>query len=121
MKLGWNYEYITTVEESDEIEIGKYTEFYTDIWTFEILLPLEDLQKQLKEVWDWYFKFKKLDEYSKVIEHFWELVLDMSKTKVLWFREHTIIHDRVKQKEIEQEKARMEKEKPQIAPTAPNK
>lgn len=103
MKLWWTYAPIPTVFEDEDKEIGQYTTLYTDLWTFEILMSLEELQEELKKVWKWFFKFKKLDEYSQVLEHYWELVLDMSKAKILWFREHTIIHDRKKQKEINEQ------------------
>lgn len=103
MKLGWIYEPITTTFEDETKEEWKYCDLYTDVGTFQILMPLDELIKYIWEVQnseDKLFKFKKLDEYSMVIQHYWELILDLNHTKILWYKEHTIIHDRIKQEEL---------------------
>ena len=94
------YELIPTTLLTEDKEEGKYTTLYTDVWNFEILLPLEELKGQLDK-WG-FFKYRKLEESSKVIQHYWELVLDLDKVKILWFKEHHIIDDRKLQREIEQ-------------------
>lgn len=104
MKFNDRYTTIPVYQDTETQEIGKYCDLYTDIWNFEILMSLEDLQSELEKVWEWYFRFKKLEEYSKILEHHTELCLDMSKTKVLWFREHILTFDKIKQAELEKEK-----------------
>ena len=97
-----NYEQIPTTLINEDVEEGKYTTLYTDVWTFELFLPLEELLTQInnckknKEL----FKNKKLEEYSQVMEHFWELVLDLEQIKILWYKEHHIIDNLKKRKEL---------------------
>lgn len=93
------YKYIPTTLLTDDVEEGKYTTLYTDIWNFEILMTLEDLQTELDK--GWMFKYKKLEETSKIVQHYWELVLDLSLVKILWFKEHTIIDNLKLQRELE--------------------
>lgn len=96
------YDYIPTTYKDADIEEWRYTTLYTDIWNFEILMSLEDLKKDLSKWWE--FKYRKLEEYSAVLEHYWELVLDLDKVKILWYKEHIIIDNLKKQRELNEEK-----------------
>lgn len=101
MQRKW-YELIPTTYIDEDREEGKYTTLYTDVWNFEIIKPLEELQKDIEEAkqnWN-IFKYKKLDEYSKVLENYWELVLDLNNVKIMWFKEHHIIDDFKKAREL---------------------
>ena len=84
-----NFKWIPLYSSENWIETGKYTTMFTDVWNFEINMSLEDLQKEIKK--DSLFKYKKLEEYSKILEHHWELVLDLNSIKVMWYKEHTLI------------------------------
>ena len=90
-----NYKGVPCYEWDDKEEIWKYTTLFTDAGNFEILMSLEDLilelQRVKNETIDNLFKYKKLEEYSKVMEHYWELVLDLSEVKILWYKEHIIV------------------------------
>ena len=104
MKNGGNqFTTIPTFSDDETKEVGKYTTLYTDAGNFEILKSLDEVLKEISEckTSGELFRFKKLDEFSQVVEHYGELVLDISNTKVLGYREHTIIFDKVKQQERE--------------------
>ena len=99
------FELVPTTYEDKDKEEWKYTTLYTDIWNFEILMTLDDLiaeLKRCKEAWEM-FKYRKLDEFSKVIEHYGELNLDLENVKILWYKEHHLIVDLKKQRELEKE------------------
>lgn len=80
----------TTFVDSDREE-GKYTELYTDVGTFTIQMTFEELKAELDK--GGIFRNRALIEYSQVVEHFAELILDLDKVKILGFREHHIIDD----------------------------
>ena len=102
MQRQW-YELVTTTFINEDKEEGKYTTLFTDTGTFEILKPLDEVMKDLDECKknNKLFKYRKLKEFSKTMEHFWELVLDLNNTKILWYEEHHIIDDFKKAKELE--------------------
>ena len=102
MQRQW-YELVTTTYIDEDKEEGKYTTLFTDTGTFEILKPLDEVMKDLEECKrdNKLFKYRKLKEFSKTMEHFWELVLDLNNTKILWYEEHHIIDDFKKAKELE--------------------
>lgn len=100
------YKFIPTTYVDEDREEGRYTTVYTDLWDIEILHPLDKVMadiKLCKEKWE-LFRYKKLDEYSQVCEHFSEVVLDLSNTKILWYKEHHVIDDIKKQRELNAEK-----------------
>lgn len=102
MQRQW-YELVTTTYIDEDKEEWKYTTLFTDTGTFEILKPLDEVMKDLEECKrdNKLFKYRKLKEFSKTMEHFWELVLDLNNTKILWYEEHHIIDDFKKAKELE--------------------
>lgn len=102
MKRQW-YELVTTTFLDDDREEGKYTTLFTDTGTFEILKPLEEVIKELEECKkeNKLFRYRKLKEFSKTMEHYGELVLDLNNAKILWYEEHHIIDDFKKARDLE--------------------
>lgn len=100
-----NYKWIPVYNSSDEIEEWRYTTLFTDVWNFEILMSLSDLLGELEiaRKGDWLYRYKKLDEYSKILEHYGELVLDLNVVKIMWYKEHTLIDNLAKRAEIKEE------------------
>lgn len=102
MKRQW-YELVTTTYLDEDREEGKYTTLFTDTGTFEILKPLDEVIKELEECKkeNKLFRYRKLKEFSKTMEHYWELVLDLSNVKILWYEEHHLIDDFKKARDLE--------------------
>lgn len=102
MKRQW-YELVTTTYLDEDREEGKYTTLFTDTGTFEILKPLDEVIKELEECKkeNKLFRYRKLKEYSATLEHYWELVLDLSNVKILWYEEHHLIDDFKKARDLE--------------------
>ncbi len=95
--------YVPTTYLDEDREEWKYTTLFTDTWTFEILKPLDEVMKELEECKkeNKLFRYRKLKEYSATLEHYWELVLDLSNVKILWYEEHHLIDDFKKARDLE--------------------
>ncbi len=101
-----NLAHIPTTFLDENKEEWRYTTLFTDVGNFEILKPMEELKKEIDEAKAstlGLFKYRKLEEHSQILEHYWELVLDMNVVKILWFKEHHIIYDLKKEREIKPE------------------
>ena len=98
-----NFEQVPTYLETDTIEEWRYTEMFTDMMTIVYQWDLSSLIESLQEARnaDGIWRYKRLEEFSNVIQHYWEIVMNLNNVKILWYKEHSIIHDKVKQKEIE--------------------
>lgn len=96
-----NYKWIPLYTNENWLEIGKYTTMYTDVWNFEINMGLEDLLKEIKKSKS-LFRYKKLEEYSKIVEHYGELVLDLEKVNIMWYKEHILIDNINERNKIEE-------------------
>lgn len=97
---------VPTTFINEDREEWKYTVIYTDFWEVQVFKTLEETIKDINECKkEWkFFRTKKLDEYSATLEHYWEFVIDLTQTKILWYKEHTIIDDFKKQRELTEEK-----------------
>ena len=97
------YNVVPTTFINEDREEGKYTTLYTDIGNFEILKPKAEVQADIArcKLNNVPFLYRKLDEYSKVMEKYWELELDLVNIKILWYMEHHIIDDLKKARELE--------------------
>lgn len=100
---------VPTTFINDDIEEWKYTVIYTSVWEVQVFEPLDDVMVKIKECREnkTFFRVKKLDEYSRTLQHFWEFVLDLENTTILWFKEHHIIDNLKLQRELK-EKAELE-------------
>ena len=105
MKRKW-FEPIPTTFINEDREEWKYTVIYTDFWEVQVFKTLEDTIKEIEECKKElkFFRTKKLDEYSPTLKHYWEFVIDLTQTKILWYKEHHLIDDFKKQRELEKEK-----------------
>lgn len=92
------FEFIPTTFVNEDREEWKYCTLFTDTWSFEVLMSFEELKKEIDK-WG-IFRYKKLDEISMVEKHYWELILDLDKVQILWYKEHHIIDDLKKQREL---------------------
>ena len=97
------YELIPVTYRDEDREEWKYTTLYTDVWNFEIIKPVNEVMEDLKEAKnskDWLYRYRKLDEFSQVLENYGELILDMNSVKIMWFKEHHIIDNLKKSREL---------------------
>ena len=81
------------VRNDNEIFEAKACDLYTDIGNFQFFMSYNSLKKEIEK--GWVFKYKKLDEKSAFQEHFTELILDIDSIKILWYREHSVVIDKV--------------------------
>jgi hypothetical protein len=89
------------------------TMIFTDLWEVQVFEPLEDVMKELKackEEWRLY-KYKRLENYNAALQIFWEFVIDLENTKILWYKETHIIDDLKKEKEMKAEREKLEAER----------
>ena len=104
---------VPTTYIDENVEEWKYTVIYTDVWEIQVFKTLEETMAEIKDCKDKWelFRTKKLDEYSRTLQHFGEFVIDLSTAKILWYKEHHIIDNFKLQNELNEAKAKEEAEK----------
>ena len=87
------YQEHEVVQDNDEVFEAKACDLYTDIGNFQFFMSYEALKAEISK--GGIFKYKKLDEQSGFQKHYTELILDVDSIKILGYREHSVIIDKV--------------------------
>lgn len=90
-------EYAVKTDSETEF-VANSCDMFTDVGNFTFFLPYETLKSEVEK--GGIFRYKKLSETSVYLDHLEELILDLSVIKILGYREHTVIIDKVKHNEI---------------------